>query len=124
MSEERSQACGALRSKKGISVLLMQVGSHDDGPGLFVSIAPGFPCTRSWLIATEGGSGQGWGGVMYGREICTGASRNVNKSLTSFPSGHSNAAMGSAVFVSLWLNAKLKIFADSRARFWKLFLFL
>jgi len=68
--------------------------------------------------------GQGWGGVMYGREICTGASRNVNKSLTSFPSGHSNAAMGSALFVSLWLNAKLKIFADSRARFWKLFLFL
>jgi len=68
--------------------------------------------------------GQGWGGVMYGREICTGALRDVNKAITSFPSGHSNAAMGSALFVSLWLNAKLKVFADSRTRFWKLFLFL
>jgi len=68
--------------------------------------------------------GQGWGGVMYGREICTGASHNINKALSSFPSGHSNAAMGSALFVSLWLNAKLKVFADSRARFWKLFVFL
>ena len=69
-------------------------------------------------------AGQGWGGVMYGREICTGAPQDINKALTSFPSGHSNAAMGSALFVSLWLNAKLKVFADSRARFWKLFSFL
>jgi len=67
--------------------------------------------------------GQGWGGVMYGIEICTGAPRDINKAITSFPSGHSCAAMGSALFVSLWLNAKLKVFADSRARFWKLFLF-
>lgn len=68
--------------------------------------------------------GQGWGGVMYGREICTGAPHDINNALTSFPSGHSNAAMGTALFMSLWLNAKLKVFADSRARFWKLFLFL
>jgi diacylglycerol diphosphate phosphatase/phosphatidate phosphatase len=80
-------------------------------------------CQPNMAALTRRG-GQGWGGVMYGREICTGASRDVNKALTSFPSGHSNAAMGSALFVSLWLNAKLKVFADSRARFWKLFLFL
>ncbi len=80
-------------------------------------------CQPDMAAITRGG-GRGWGGIMYGREICTGGSRDVNKAITSFPSGHSTAAMGSALFVSLWLNAKLKIFADSRARFWKLFLFL
>ena len=76
------------------------------------------------MAALARGGGEGWGGVMYGREICTGAPHEINKALTSFPSGHSNAAVGSALFVCLWLNAKLKVFADSRARFWKLFLFL
>ena len=80
-------------------------------------------CQPNMAALTRGG-GRGWGGVMYGREICTGALSDVNKAITSFPSGHSCAAMGSMLFVSLWLNAKLKIFADSRTRFWKLFLFL
>ena len=83
-----------------------------------------YDACRPDMAALTRGGGRGWGGVMYGREICTGALLDVNKAITSFPSGHSNAAMGSTFFVSLWLNAKLKIFADSRARFWKLFLFL
>ncbi len=38
--------------------------------------------------------------------------------------GHSNAAIGSAVFVTLWLNAKLKVFADARGIYWKMFALL
>lgn len=61
---------------------------------------------------------------MFGSDICTGDKKNVIKALTSWPSGHSNAAIGSAVFVTLWLNGKLKVFADARGRYWKMFALL
>lgn len=37
----------------------------------------------------------------------------------SFPSGHTTTAAASATFCFLYLNAKLKVFADRRPPFWK-----
>jgi diacylglycerol diphosphate phosphatase/phosphatidate phosphatase len=70
------------------------------------------------------GSGRGWGGVMFGREVCTGETHAVEKALTGWPSGHSNAAMGGGLVLALYFNAHLKVFADARARYWKLFMVL
>jgi membrane-associated phospholipid phosphatase len=51
---------------------------------------------------------------MFNKTICTGDEKTVNDSLESFPSGHSTAAFAGFVFLSFYLNAKLKIFANYR----------
>lgn len=61
----------------------------------------------------EGASGSGYGNLYYTSEICTGDAWDVRDSLESFPSGHSTAAFAGFVYLSLYLNAKLKVFSDS-----------
>ena len=57
---------------------------------------------------------------MYDRSICTGDTNEIDDSLESFPSGHTTAAFAGFVFLYLYLNAKLKVFANYHPAFWKL----
>jgi hypothetical protein len=57
---------------------------------------------------------------MYTPDICTGDRNQINDSLESFPSGHSTAAFAGFVYLSLYLNAKLKVFSNYHPAFWKL----
>lgn len=50
--------------------------------------------------------------IMYDRKICTGDEKEINDSLESFPSGHTTAAFAGFIFLYLYLNAKLKVFAN------------
>ncbi|KAM0558271.1 hypothetical protein ACHAPJ_004964 [Fusarium lateritium] len=66
-------------------------------------------------------NGVGFYQIMYTTEICTqpDASR-IQNAITSFPSGHTTAAFAGFGFLFLWLNAKLKVWADHKPAFWKL----
>ncbi|KNC98086.1 uncharacterized protein SPPG_06497 [Spizellomyces punctatus DAOM BR117] len=68
-------------------------------------------------------AGQGFDGIMVDRSVCTGDDKEINDSLESFPSGHSTAAFAGFLFLSWYLNAKLKVFANYRPQYWKLVLF-
>ncbi|KAI8824433.1 PAP2 superfamily protein [Fimicolochytrium jonesii] len=68
-------------------------------------------------------AGQGFSGIMVDRSVCTGDEKEINDSLESFPSGHSTAAFAGFLYLSYYLNAKLKIFSNYRPAFWKLLLF-
>ncbi|GAA5967959.1 hypothetical protein JCM11641_003681 [Rhodosporidiobolus odoratus] len=67
--------------------------------------------------------GSGFQNIMYDRSICTGDRAEINDSLESMPSGHSTAAWAGLLFLSLYLNAKLKLFSDYRPQFWKMIAF-
>ncbi|KAI1271811.1 phosphatidic acid phosphatase type 2/haloperoxidase [Xylaria sp. FL0933] len=58
--------------------------------------------------------------LYFTREICTGDPKEINDSLESFPSGHTTAAFAGFVYLYLYLNAKLKVFANYHAPMWKL----
>jgi len=64
--------------------------------------------------------GNGLRQIMYDRTICTGDESQIDDSLESFPSGHSTAAFAGFVFLSLYLNAKLKCFSNYHPAMWKL----
>lgn len=75
---------------------------------------------------------------MYDRTICTGDEKEINDALESFPSGHSTAAcrfsryyapfeqdinpnlVAGFIFLSLYLNGKLKVFSNYAPHCWKL----
>lgn len=65
-------------------------------------------------------NGQGYGGLLYDRSVCTGDKRTIDDALESFPSGHSNAAFAGLLYLTLYLNAKLKVWSRRRAPVWKL----
>ncbi|GAA5831664.1 hypothetical protein JCM5353_000997 [Sporobolomyces roseus] len=67
--------------------------------------------------------GNGFLNIMYDRSVCTGDKNEINDSLESMPSGHSTAAWAGLLFLSLYLNGKLKVFADYRPQFWKMIAF-
>ncbi|GAA6003123.1 hypothetical protein JCM10207_001759 [Rhodosporidiobolus poonsookiae] len=67
--------------------------------------------------------GTGFQNIMFDRSICTGDRDEINDSLESHPSGHSTAAWAGLLFLSLYLNGKLKLFADYRPQFWKMLAF-
>jgi diacylglycerol diphosphate phosphatase / phosphatidate phosphatase len=69
------------------------------------------------------GSGQGFDGLLFDRSVCTGNEKEINDALESMPSGHSTAAFAGLVYCSLYLNSKLKIFANYRPQYWKFVLF-
>jgi diacylglycerol diphosphate phosphatase/phosphatidate phosphatase len=64
--------------------------------------------------------GTGWAKIMYDRSICRGDKDQIDDSLESFPSGHSTAAFAGFIFLFLYLNAKLKVFANYHPSYWKL----
>ncbi|KAG8931462.1 hypothetical protein FRC02_002691 [Tulasnella sp. 418] len=58
-------------------------------------------------------------------QVCNPAnSKDFKESLKSFPSGHTTTAAAGFVFLSLYFNAKMKIFADRRPRYCTLLFFL
>ncbi|KAK8177542.1 phosphatidate phosphatase [Phyllosticta citrichinensis] len=65
-------------------------------------------------------TGNGLSSIMYDRSVCTGDASAINDALESFPSGHSTAAFAGLVFLSLYLNAKLKLAANYHPAMWKL----
>lgn len=71
----------------------------------------------------SGLNGSGFQSVMYTIEICTQPDqKKLQNAITAFPSGHSTAAFSGFGFLFLWLNAKLKVWADYKPAFWKLLL--
>ncbi|KAL3953406.1 hypothetical protein ACCO45_013349 [Purpureocillium lilacinum] len=61
--------------------------------------------------------------IMYTTEICTETdAERLKTAITAFPSGHSTAAFAGFGFLFLWLNAKLKVWADHRPAFYNLLL--
>lgn len=62
----------------------------------------------------------GYKQLYYTREICTGDIDEIDDSLESFPSGHTTAAFAGFVYLYLYLNAKLKVFANYHPAMWKL----
>ncbi|KAF2197204.1 PAP2-domain-containing protein [Delitschia confertaspora ATCC 74209] len=64
--------------------------------------------------------GNGFRSIMYDRKICTGDKNEIDDSLESMPSGHTTAAFAGFVFLYLYLNAKLKVFANYHPAMWKL----
>ncbi|KAK4442751.1 acid phosphatase/Vanadium-dependent haloperoxidase [Podospora aff. communis PSN243] len=77
-----------------------------------VSNAPG--------VVGAGLNGVGYNNIYFTREICTGDEKEINDSLESMPSGHSTAAFAGFVFLSLYLNGKLKVFSNYHPSMWKL----
>ncbi|GAA5911086.1 hypothetical protein JCM6882_006872 [Rhodosporidiobolus microsporus] len=67
--------------------------------------------------------GSGYQQIMFTRSVCTGDRDEINDSLESMPSGHSTAAWAGLLFLSLYLNGKLKLFSDYRPQFWKMIAF-
>ncbi|KAF2262658.1 PAP2-domain-containing protein [Lojkania enalia] len=70
--------------------------------------------------ASQTRAGNGFRQIMYDRSICTGDKSEINDSLESMPSGHTTAAFAGFVFLYLYLNAKLKVFANYHPAMWKL----
>jgi hypothetical protein len=68
--------------------------------------------------------GTGFQEIMFNRTVCTGDNAAVNDGLEGFPSGHTAAVFAGFVFLSLYLNAKLKIFANYRPSFVPPFMWL
>ena len=61
-------------------------------------------------------NGVGFHSVMYTVDVCTNTNEmELKNAMTSFPSGHSTAAFAGYGFLFLWMNAKLKVWADFRA---------
>ncbi|KAK6072731.1 PAP2 superfamily protein [Seiridium cupressi] len=71
-------------------------------------------------VVGAGYNAAGFTNVYYTREICTGDINEIDDSLESFPSGHTTAAFAGFVYLYLYLNAKLKVFANYHPAMWKL----
>lgn len=64
-------------------------------------------------------NGVGFQQIMYTVDVCTNPNKNALKiAMTSFPSGHSTAAFAGYMFLFLWMNAKLKVWANYRSSFY------
>ncbi|TVY49249.1 PA-phosphatase related-family protein [Lachnellula occidentalis] len=77
-------------------------------------------CKPSVPAVTAQETGNGLRQIMYDRRVCTGDQKQIDDSLESFPSGHSTAAFAGFVFLSLYLNAKLKVWSNYHPAMWKL----
>lgn len=70
--------------------------------------------------AEQAATGNGFLSIMYTPDVCTGDIAQIRDSLESFPSGHTTAAFAGFVFLSLYLNGKLKVFSNYHPSLWKL----
>jgi diacylglycerol diphosphate phosphatase / phosphatidate phosphatase len=57
--------------------------------------------------------GSGFESVMYRSEICTGSPSKIQNAMESFPSGHSQIAFAGLLYLSIYLNAHLRVFSFS-----------
>jgi len=64
--------------------------------------------------------GNGFANIMYDRSVCTGDKNAIDDAFESFPSGHATAAGASLFFLFLYLSAKLKVWSDCKAAYWKM----
>ncbi|KAL7933964.1 phosphatidic acid phosphatase type 2/haloperoxidase [Trichoderma chlorosporum] len=71
-------------------------------------------------VTTQGLDRTGFQQIYFTRDICTGDPDQIDDSLESFPSGHTTAAFAGFVYLSLYLNAKLKVFSNYHPAMWKL----
>ncbi|KAG9009364.1 hypothetical protein FRB94_012181 [Tulasnella sp. JGI-2019a] len=68
--------------------------------------------------------GTGFQGIMFDKSICRPSdAAQFREAQKSFPSGHTTTAAASGVFLALYLNAKLKVFADRKPYYYKMLLF-
>ena len=64
--------------------------------------------------------GRGFRMIYYNSSICTGDPFQISRALESFPCGGTTAAFAGLVFLSLYLNAKLKVMSNYHPAMWKL----
>jgi membrane-associated phospholipid phosphatase len=68
---------------------------------------------------TTGLNGVGFQGIMYTVDVCTNPDKAALRgAMMSFPSGHATAAFAGFGFLFLWMNAKLKVWANYRTSIW------
>ncbi|KAI1084090.1 acid phosphatase/Vanadium-dependent haloperoxidase [Whalleya microplaca] len=68
-------------------------------------------------------NGIGYQQYMFTSEVCTNTDKaKLWDAMQSFPSGHSTTVFAGYVFLYLYLNAKLKVFANYHPSMWKLVL--
>ncbi|KAA8893636.1 hypothetical protein FN846DRAFT_977982 [Sphaerosporella brunnea] len=73
--------------------------------------------------------GEGYKGMYFTTSICRDhgdktRQGEIANALQSFPSGHSVAAWAGLLYLSLYLNAHLKIFSNYHPSYWKLLVFV
>lgn len=70
-------------------------------------------------------NGVGFHQIMYSVDVCTNPNKSqLKNAMTSFPSGHSTAAFAGYTFLFLWMNAKLKVWANAQTSFYWLALLM
>ncbi|KAI0442808.1 PAP2 superfamily-domain-containing protein [Xylaria telfairii] len=66
-------------------------------------------------------NGIGFRGDMWTVDVCTTTDTNkLRNAMQGFPSGHTTTMVAAMVFLCLYLNAKLKVFANYHTPLWKL----
>ena len=81
---------------------------------------PALALQQEDLYNTTGLNGVGYQGYMFTAEICTGSQKEIWNALEGFPSGHATTIFAGMVYLYLYLNAKLKVFANYHPALWKL----
>ncbi|KAI1179916.1 PAP2 superfamily-domain-containing protein [Nemania sp. FL0916] len=87
-------------------------------------------CQANPAHAMGQGNKTGWNGIgsrgdMWSKDVCTTADGSkLRNAMQAFPSGHSTTMVASMLYLSLYLNAKLKVFADYHTPLWKLIVIL
>ncbi|KAI2631591.1 phosphatidic acid phosphatase type 2/haloperoxidase [Xylaria nigripes] len=83
-------------------------------------------CQPDSAHATGNGNRTGLNGIgfrrdMWTKDVCTTKNEDrLRDAMQSFPSGHSTTMVAAMLYLSLYLNAKLKIFANYHTPLWKL----
>jgi diacylglycerol diphosphate phosphatase/phosphatidate phosphatase len=77
-------------------------------------------CKPDISLASTRNDAAGFDNIYYTKTICTGDKAEINDALESMPSGHTTAAFAGFIYLSLYLNAKLKVFANYHPAMWKL----
>ncbi|KAI6778595.1 diacylglycerol diphosphate phosphatase / phosphatidate phosphatase [Emericellopsis cladophorae] len=77
-------------------------------------------CEPNLNASISAPEGNGFRDIMYTTTICTETDKtSMRNAMTSFPSGHSAAGLAASVYLFLWLNAKLKVWANRRTEIWR-----
>lgn len=90
---------------------------------LIGGLAPNFLeiCQPKFPLGTP--AGRGFRQIIHNSSICTNKNGpEIARALESFPSGGATVVFAGLIFLYLYLNAKLKVFANYHPQMWKLFL--